>query len=465
MRPVADQLGVLLDHSMKSFIAAAAVSALCLGSALAKCNPIVIKGNAFFDSKTNERFYIRGVDYQPGGSSSSRDPLADDNCKNDIPLFKELGINAIRVYQVDNAADHSKCMKALDEAGIYLILDATTSSQAISRADAKNSYNAILLQHLFATMDVFSQYDNVLAFFAGNEVINDIPTVKTAPWIKATVRDMRKYSKEKLKRYIPVGYSAADVAENRIPLAFYLNCGSDEERTDFYAFNSYSWCGMSSFTTSGYDMRVKEFSNYTVPLFYSEFGCNKFNDAKVRPFTEIEAIYSDKMTAVYSGGLVYEWTQEVNNYGLVDWTSEKITKRPDYENLKKEYAKKANPTGDGNYKPKGGANDCPPKSENFDLKDPVPPMPKAAEKYFKNGAGTPLGSGGPSNIDMGPEAALSGSEKPTKYNNKNTGSGTADKSEGTGSKDSTGKKSAATAVQMNIVAPIALSILSVPFLI
>lgn len=27
-------------------------------------NPIIIKGNAFFDSVTNERFYIRGVDYQ-----------------------------------------------------------------------------------------------------------------------------------------------------------------------------------------------------------------------------------------------------------------------------------------------------------------------------------------------------------------------------------------------------------------
>jgi hypothetical protein len=27
-------------------------------------NPIIIKGNAFFDSVTGDRFYIRGVDYQ-----------------------------------------------------------------------------------------------------------------------------------------------------------------------------------------------------------------------------------------------------------------------------------------------------------------------------------------------------------------------------------------------------------------
>jgi len=37
-----------------------------LGIVNATLNPIVIKGNAFFDSVTNDRFYIRGVDYQVG---------------------------------------------------------------------------------------------------------------------------------------------------------------------------------------------------------------------------------------------------------------------------------------------------------------------------------------------------------------------------------------------------------------
>ena len=35
-----------------------------LGVVNATLNPIVVKGNAFFDSVTNDRFYIRGVDYQ-----------------------------------------------------------------------------------------------------------------------------------------------------------------------------------------------------------------------------------------------------------------------------------------------------------------------------------------------------------------------------------------------------------------
>lgn len=35
-----------------------------------------------------------------------------------------------------------------------------------------------------------------------------------------------------------------------------------------------------------------------------------------RAFDEVASIYSDEMNAAFSGGLVYEFTQEPNNYGL-----------------------------------------------------------------------------------------------------------------------------------------------------
>lgn len=37
--------------------------------------------------------------------------------------MKELGANAIRVYHVDPFADHTGCMKAFADAGIYLFVD------------------------------------------------------------------------------------------------------------------------------------------------------------------------------------------------------------------------------------------------------------------------------------------------------------------------------------------------------
>lgn len=151
--------------------------------------------------------------------------------------FKDLGVNTIRVYMVDNSKDHDECMKAMAEAGIYLVLDANTPGYSINRADPYLSYNAAYLQNVFATIDMFAKYDNTLAFFSGNEVINEEKgTTVSAPYVKAVTRDMRNYIKAQKHREIPVGYSAADVAENRMQTAQYFNCGPDETRSDFFAF-------------------------------------------------------------------------------------------------------------------------------------------------------------------------------------------------------------------------------------
>jgi hypothetical protein len=203
----------------------------------------------------------------PGGSSLLADPIADeDQCKRDVVEFKKLGINTIRVYTVDNTANHDACMSALDAAGIYLVLDVNTPKYSLNRAEPEISYNDIYLQSVFATIDAFAKYSNVLAFFSGNEVINDGSSTSCAPYVKAVTRDIREYIKSRKYRQIPVGYSAADVSENRKQMADYMNCGSDDVRSDFFAFNDYSWCAPSSFKTSGWDQKVKNFTDYSIPL-------------------------------------------------------------------------------------------------------------------------------------------------------------------------------------------------------
>lgn len=98
------------------------------------------------------------------------------------------------------------------------------------------SYNDVYLQHVFATIDVFAQYTNTLGFFAANEVTNAANNTRAATIVKAVTRDMREYISRHVDRPIPVGYSAADVAENRMQMSQYLNCGDDDgARSDFYA--------------------------------------------------------------------------------------------------------------------------------------------------------------------------------------------------------------------------------------
>lgn len=74
--------------------------------------------------------------------------------------------------------------------------------------DPAISYNAVYLQSVFATVQMFAKYDNTLAFFSGNEVINDDKTSEVAPWVKATTRDIRNFLKTRKLRQVPVGYSA-----------------------------------------------------------------------------------------------------------------------------------------------------------------------------------------------------------------------------------------------------------------
>jgi hypothetical protein len=169
--------------------------------------PVTIKGNAFFQG--DQRFYIRGVDYQPGGSSQLDDPLADPStCKRDIQKFTDLGLNTIRVYSVDNSQDHDECMNALADANIYVVLDVNTPKYSLNRADPKMSYNDVYLQNVFATVEMFAKYPNTLAFFSGNEVINDGPSSKAAPYVKAVTRDIRQFIRSRNLRQVPVGYSA-----------------------------------------------------------------------------------------------------------------------------------------------------------------------------------------------------------------------------------------------------------------
>ena len=61
------------------------------------------------------------------------DPLINaTQCALDASLMKTLGANAIRVYHVDSSADHSDCMTAFADAGIYLFVDLDTFNTAIN---------------------------------------------------------------------------------------------------------------------------------------------------------------------------------------------------------------------------------------------------------------------------------------------------------------------------------------------
>ncbi|KAL6950977.1 hypothetical protein ACO0QE_000262 [Hanseniaspora vineae] len=319
---------------------------------------IEIRNKFFVDSSTNEPFYIRGVDYQPGGASAvntKHDPLSDpETCTRDIGLFNDLGINTVRVYSVNPDLDHDVCMTLLAQAGIYLVLDVNTplEGQHLNRYEPWTTYTPSYLEHVFKVVKKFSHYNNTLAFFAGNEVINDEQSAENSPvFVKQLINDIHLFMDKQCPRSVPVGYSAADDLNYRVSLSRYLECDDPQfpqGSVDFYGVNTYQWCGDQDFESSAYDKLVSDYADYTKPVFFSEFGCNKVTPRK---FQEIEALYSDKMFNTFAGGLVYEFSQEANDYGLVeiDSVTNGVRLLKDFVTLKSQLEK--NPAPDSSRVP------------------------------------------------------------------------------------------------------------------
>ncbi|TKA80755.1 hypothetical protein B0A55_02695 [Friedmanniomyces simplex] len=417
--------------------ASSSAASSATGTSSGSLPTVTVKGNAFFAG--NDRFYIRGVDYQPGGSSGAADPISNiAGCTRDIVEFKKLGINTVRVYTVDNTANHDQCMAALAAAGIYLALDVNTPKYSLNRGDPGPSYNADYLQSIFATIDAFAKYDNTLLFFSGNEVINSDNNTNCAPYVKAVNRDMKQYIGSRGYRSIPVGYSAADVESNRYEMATYMNCGTDDQRSDFFAFNDYSWCDPSSYQQSGWDQKVAQYGNYSIPLFLSEYGCIK----GPRTFEEVASLYGTEMTPVYSGGLVYEYSEEGNGYGLVTISGSSVTEESDFQNLASEFSKNQ-PSGDGGYKSSGTPSTCPAHSNTWEVTaftgDELPAIPSGAAAYMKSGAGKGPGLSGTGSQNAG--GASTGTATP------GSGSVTAVASSGSGGSGAAASAAASSAAQ------------------
>ena len=161
------------------------------------CNSLVsavqnvkVQGADFVNNVTSNRFKIIGVAYQPGGSdefANGNDPLSNGTlCLRDAALMQSLGVNTIRVYNVDPTLNHDDCISIFNAVGIYMLLDVNSPlpNQSLNPGDLAGRYSSTYLNHIFSVVVAFHNYPNVLGFFSGNEVMNDgrgLPILEFSP--------------------------------------------------------------------------------------------------------------------------------------------------------------------------------------------------------------------------------------------------------------------------------------------
>lgn len=221
-------------------------------------SPLTVKGTKFFTG--GQQFFLKGKNLQlncihslhrsgVAYQGTPNDPLVDTTqCALDADMMSQIGTNSIRVYHVDPAQNHDGCMDVFAAKGIYIWLDLDTFSSAIVQGGPQ--WTSDQLNAFARVMDAFQHYDNLGGFWIGNEIVTGLDgsngmslritcvtitkKVLAAPFIKAAMADMKAYRALKGYREVPIGYSAADIAELRPMLQNYLACGSPDTQIDFF---------------------------------------------------------------------------------------------------------------------------------------------------------------------------------------------------------------------------------------
>ncbi|MDY8137312.1 cellulase family glycosylhydrolase [Aquimarina sp. 2201CG5-10] len=294
---------------------------------------ITISGRVFMNGAS--RWSPKGLCYQP---TNDVDPISDDNYATiDALLGKngdwtKLGINAIRVYQVDpsSATSHDKVMSLLASKGIYVMIGCVNSQVALPR---DGTYPCAVLDRVKSVVDKFQKYDNVLSFSVSNELLYATNQPNVAAAAKALVRDTKAYIVQKGYRSIPVGLVLRDdpsaTGANTLAAAYFYACGSASDRVDYVAYNQYRWCDYTSTPPQGsinawYEL-YQSFKDFPVPVYFGEYGCNSSSN---RNWTQVPYLFGTtqltpsgasavSMSDVISGGFAFRYIQHTENLGLV----------------------------------------------------------------------------------------------------------------------------------------------------
>lgn len=334
---------------------------------------ISIRGNMLFDS-AGQRFFAKGIAYNPRNANYNQiigqksqacnagspkfaelsyfaDPVTDDlehQWRGNLEAMANLGVNVIRLYNIDPQASHQKFMSESAALGIYVLVPLTRGDWGYLAATASPScYNAEvpdyagtgqagnvgtnLLSSAKQIVDQFSAYANTLMFVVANEIEQlDTNGYSAYPCVKALTRDIHRHQKAKSLRMVPLIYSDKDQGSpDRSIVAKYLSCEaeSEDDVVDAFGLNVYSWCdpsyheGSQNFNYSPYYSIMTDFSFMSSPMLLTEFGCNTGAFQSACPYKggrnwpQVKYITED-MSNLLSGAVAFEFSMENNEFGL-----------------------------------------------------------------------------------------------------------------------------------------------------
>ncbi|KAK8024280.1 hypothetical protein PG993_012346 [Apiospora rasikravindrae] len=333
---------------------------------------ISVKGRRLYKPNGDE-FFVRGVTYKLSNDESMRDRLHDTKqCEIDAELMAGMGVNTLRVFEVEAWRSHDGCMEAFDKRGIYIWLDLDRASNTIQGNDP------VLLRSTYedwtSTIDEFAKFSNILAFGVGSGIIDYDEFGKAAPYVKAAVKYMKAFRDGRGYRPIPISYADYESSYLKDTAFDYLTCGDQAETIDMFEVNMYDPC------VNGVSQIAHDFIYSGIPIVIeSELFCT--SDEAARNFTAIETILGGTYADVIAGAMVWDWANRTADLGLVVYPNDddigEPETLPDYTRLQSIFSSaKPEITAAAEYTPTAYAPACPTQdSWNSWLVDANLPLP------------------------------------------------------------------------------------------
>ncbi|KDO24506.1 hypothetical protein SPRG_10322 [Saprolegnia parasitica CBS 223.65] len=330
MRPVGSSFNCEVAMRWWSLLLTAAVVADA-----AKLNPIIVRGNKMYDSKTGKRFFMRGITYDYD--------VSDDHYATWSKVAIETALapimgsfNTFRLYNVNPDKTYDQFMEHMESIGVYVMIaaspanveyfgpyrystitkgwgpDGAVVAGQTQKDQTKTCYPALLLYYGKLIIKDFAKYDNTLG------VIQYVADLKN--WMRVNV---------KLLRILPLAYAGADSAPDKASVGMTaaalalqpdqytvvkimgLLCGDTmvngvmQSSIDMYLVNEYRWCNDGKFAT--YETFLKMATGVPIVMGIGETGCDT---QKPRKWTNVPYLFSSSkesqgFTDVYSGGYAY----------------------------------------------------------------------------------------------------------------------------------------------------------------
>jgi hypothetical protein len=256
-------------------------------------------------------FVIRGVRFQKRTVIQTlefTDPLIDETaCTRAVEKLVQIKTNVIYVEAINPQLEHSKCMEAFADAGIYVL--AALVPPFVNEPTPQSAWDTTAYNYSTAIIDNMGKYTNLLGFYAPKMEPYSPGTGPRmiVPIMKAMIRDTKAYIASKEIRKIPVGMitETAWFNETFVDHALdFLSCG--DLQSDFMGIlNAKIMCP----TVDWIEESGTRFERASMPVFLSSSGCETSDSEREK------ALYSQK---ALSGGFLYQFYYDTVNFGSLE---------------------------------------------------------------------------------------------------------------------------------------------------